>query len=157
MSSQSSFGDQAAAWAGKLKRHINVSVREAVTETLSAVIADTPVQVDDSFFPVDDHMTRENWMPSIGAPSDSSHDRAEGAAEQDLQYTTEEWVPVQGNSLFLTNNDDYAVMLEYGLYRFKNRYNTTEAGFSTQAPEGMVRVNLLRFPGIMRRRWNGST
>lgn len=46
------------------------------------------------------------------------------------------------------NDLPYMQHLEYGLYS-GNGPKTTSAGFSTQAPAGMVRINLKKFPDMV--------
>lgn len=164
------FAVQARTWAEKLKRKINEDIQEATIETLSTVIDLTPVHRDGTFFPVDDYRTKESWRTTVGSPSDAPGEpsehwvhnsgvvgRAKGEAQKDLEFWARfEWQPTLGQSLFFTNPDEYSVDLEYGLYNFRNPVNTDDEGFSTQAPEGMVRVNLPRFNKYLRRRWNGS-
>jgi hypothetical protein len=164
------FGVQARDWAENLKRKINDSVQEATIDTLSTVIDLTPVHRDGTFFPVDDYQTKESWRTTVGSPSDAPGElsehwehnsgavgRARGESKKDLVFWARyEWKPTEGRPLFFTNPDEYSVDLEYGLYNFRNPVNTDDEGFSTQAPEGMVRVNLPRFNKYLRRRWHGG-
>ena len=53
------------------------------------------------------------------------------------------WDAASGNTLNIANDKHQTVMLEYGQYRHATD-RTTTAGFSIQAPEGFVNINLMK-------------
>ena len=61
-----------------------------------------------------------------------------------------------GTKCFLTNNLPYIVKLEFGGYGTKNPVDVNAQGFSKQAPAGMVRINLARFPAQLARAFKGG-
>lgn len=60
-----------------------------------------------------------------------------------------------GTQLFLFNNLPYIEVLEFGGYpnppENPSEPPKTKGGFSTQAPHGMVRINLVKFGRILRK------
>lgn len=86
--------------------------------------------------PVDSGRFRGNWFASSGSPSDklTEDNDAQGlrsfSAAAQVVNTAQKW-----QSLWLTNNLPYAERLE--------------SGYSNQAPQGMVRTNVVRFQGIV--------
>jgi hypothetical protein len=53
-----------------------------------------------------------------------------------------------GKVNYLVNNMPYAEVAEYGGWNGPTD-KVTESGFSTQAPEGMVRINFIRIKSII--------
>lgn len=94
--------------------------------------------------PVDSGRFRGNWFASSGAPSDvttaevdSQGVRTVAKAAQFVQ-STNDW-----QSLWLSNNLPYSERLEFG--------------YSSQAPEGMVRKNIARFQTIINEEANKNS
>lgn len=85
--------------------------------------------------PVDEGTLRRSWVPSIGAPATGT------GGENPLQYAM---LVNAGDVVFLTNNQPYAVVVEYGGYPNppKGGAGKTIGGYSTQAPAGMVRISI---------------
>jgi hypothetical protein len=79
--------------------------------------------------PIDTGNARNNWQCTIGAPFVGED--ASGSDEK-IQRT----IPRRaGSVVYLTNNVQYIQPLEYG--------------HSTKSPNGMVRVNVARFEGLL--------
>jgi hypothetical protein len=102
--------------------------------------------------PVDEGFARGGWLPSTGAPqsenrlnTDTSGQEAIAAAQAVIMNEA------FGNVFYLTNNLPYIRTLEYGLYPNPpaNGTGKTQGGYSTQAPQGMVRVTLLEVESII--------
>jgi len=89
--------------------------------------------------PVDTGALRSNWVVSNNRPFDgtvdaiSTRDTALNAAERVLDQN----LPHQ--SVFITNNLPYAARIEYD-------------GYSSFAPDGMVRINIMRWPQLVAHR-----
>lgn len=87
--------------------------------------------------PVDTGALRGSWRTSVGAPILSNEPRIDITGELPIAENAE----VVSNwdfrdTLFFANGLDYSEQIEYD-------------GKSGQAPEGMVRVNVAQFPGLM--------
>lgn len=75
-----------------------------------------------------------NWQTSINTPNTSKIDRIDASGA----FPKEELRSNLGKgdvTVFITNNQDYAEKIEYG--------------YSSQAPQGMVRVTVAEFEGIV--------
>lgn len=69
---------------------------------------------------------RSNWIPSVGQPDTSTTDTIDLNSAQTKFRAIQEKIP--GNIYYLTNSVPYIERLEYG--------------WSTQAPQGMVRTSI---------------
>ena len=85
--------------------------------------------------PVDEGTLRRSWVPSIGAPATGT------SGEKPLQFAL---TVKAGEVIYLTNNQPYAGVVEYGGYpnQPKGGAEKTINGYSTQAPAGMVRTSI---------------
>ena len=85
--------------------------------------------------PVDEGTLRRSWVPSIGAPAIGT------SGEKPLQFAL---TVKAGEVIYLTNNQPYAGVVEYGGYPNppKGGAGKTINGYSTQAPAGMVRTSI---------------
>ena len=106
-------------------------VRKVALDLLRGVVLDTPV---------DTGRARANWQVSLGRPAVGEIEHASGneqvAAEAAIAPGTPTIMAAQGDvSIYLTNNVPYILVLE--------------DGHSGQAPEGMVRKNIARFPYLV--------
>jgi hypothetical protein len=100
---------------------IDDKIRAATSEVFSNIIQMTPV---------DTGRARGNWQCTIGAPFVGQDDT--GSDEQ-IQRT----IPRHsGSVVYLTNNVPYIGRLEYDAH-------------SRQAPNGMVRVSVALFEGVL--------
>lgn len=87
--------------------------------------------------PVDKGVLRNNWFASIGTPSDEKTEVEDPSGASTISRIKSS---LQGSDLeddiFFTNNLPYAAPIEFD-------------GISGKAPEGMVRVNVLRWETIV--------
>jgi hypothetical protein len=125
-----------AKLATKGEEEASKVAREAVVTTWTNIITQTPV---------DSTAARGSWL--IGG-SVSGQLKSSGG-KKGRSYV-ERMVPrdVFGIKLFLFNNQPYINMLEFGGYSTGPK---TTGGFSKQAPNGMVRINLAKFPSLVRK------
>ena len=107
---------------GRINGHIDDRIRAATIGIFKGIRKDTPVDTGNA---------RNNWQCTIGAPFVGED--ASGSDEQILQT-----IPRRaGSVVYLTNNVRYIEKLEY------------TPGYSTKAPNGMVRINVARFEGLL--------
>lgn len=79
--------------------------------------------------PVDEGRARGNWYPSLNAPSSEVSDRTDKSGSAAIAAATSVASSAKlGDTIWLTNNLPYILPLENG--------------WSGQAPEGMVDINL---------------
>ena len=105
--------------------------------------------------PVDEGITLANWYFTKGQPSrqyDESRRRTR-RGEDDAEREVDRLGDILGETLYLTNNSPNILTLEFGGYvdAGGNPANgpRTQGGFSSQAPNGMVRQNVRRFRRIL--------
>jgi hypothetical protein len=112
--------------------------------------------------PVDTGRFRASWLITTGTPASGT--RAAGQGKKGEPYVLGKFPrgALEAGKIFLTNNLPYARTIEFGLYpnptrgtpvkgspgKFDKR---SEGGFSTQASQGLVRVNALRFKRWLKR------
>ncbi len=131
------FADQFAKSIDKAYEKVCKTAEGGTILLFSAIVLDSPV---------DTGQLRANWIPSLDEPwteaiyGDTSKDGA--TSTQNIQN-----VVTVGHVNYLTNALPYAPVIEYGLYPNPPKKPTgrTVNGFSTQAPQGMVTINTLRF------------
>jgi len=132
---------------GDLVVEQNNRVKAIYIQGLSAIITQTPVSFKDG------GRLRNNWFLTTDKPSQSTRGvnlRGNGS------YSSLNKMPefVLDKTIYFTNNMPYATTVEYGLYP-KNpskgsyigngQYQIlSQNGYSKQAPNGMVRANLVR-------------
>ena len=110
---------------GRINGRIDNKIRAATSEVFSNIIQMTPV---------DTGRARGNWQCTIGAPF-----IGEDASGSVMKANNV--IPRRaGSVVYLTNNVPYIGRLEYD-------------GHSRQAPNGMVRVSVALFEGVL----NGSS
>lgn len=97
--------------------------------------------------PVDTGRFRGNWFPTILIPSTQTS--ASGRSASQINQEIAQTISQSGNNriYFFTNNLPYAEVIEFGLYPGDGPKTT--GGFSTQAPQGVVRVTARRFATIL--------
>jgi hypothetical protein len=128
----------------------NRALRATVVKNWGDIIKSTPV---------DEGRARGGWFVTSGAPSTIADNRAKktkGPAFV-LSKTNKDMF---GTKWFLTNNLPYILPLEFGGYGTKSASESgskvTAQGFSKQAPQGFVRINLARFPSQLARAFKGA-
>jgi hypothetical protein len=111
-----------------IEKYIKVK-RQSAFDLFSAIVLETPV---------DKGVLRNNWFASIGTGSTETTDTGDESGASTIQKIRS---VLDGTELvkdvFLSNNLPYAVPIEFD-------------GISGKAPEGMVRVNVLRWNQIVR-------
>ena len=112
--------------------------RESVVSLFADIIISTPV---------DSGRLRGNWFFTTTKPSVRvASVRSEGQAIADL----EKIFTIKGDVFYLTNNLPYAAKAEFGGFGYDPESGkTTAGGYSTQAPYGMVRTNVVRWSQIV--------
>ena len=90
---------------------------------------------------VDGGRARSNWHASLSSyPTTTTESTSVNMAQIETVAAN-----AAGNVFYLTNNLPYIGKLEYGGYPNPSNGSKTVGGFSTQAPEGMVRVSIENF------------
>jgi hypothetical protein len=128
----SSFALDLKAFGDKAVGKTELIVRKVALDLLRGVVLMTPVLTG---------RARANWQTTIGTPAIGEVPWVEGspggAADKALSDGQVEVAAAQGDvTIFLTNNVPYIVALE--------------EGHSKQAPEGMVRQTIARFPYLVK-------
>jgi hypothetical protein len=120
------FSAVIANFAKKVIKGVEEVRREAIYETFSAVVIETPVKTG---------LARSNWRASLGFPTRTMVPiRSEATVLDEIKQVLAAYV---GNMrLFFRNSAPHTIFLEMGS--------------SSQAPEGMLRKNILLFPQRMR-------
>lgn len=134
-----SFEDQMRAFAKKANMSVGKTIRGSAIVLFKGII---------KMSPVDTGRFRANWMVGMKAPSTEtteSTDKSGGTTAMNMA----QYINAQKDSYEFTmaNNLPYAHMLEYGGYPGDGP--NTVGGFSKQAPQGFVRVNVARFEAIL--------
>lgn len=127
---------------------VNEVCRDATVELTKRIVATSPV---DTTRP-DDTVFKGDWNADVGTiPGDVDNNDPSGQSSIDAaQDAVDKWVPTAGQTYYLVNHKPYALMLEYGWYSHDPKSGrTTEAGFSTQAPGGVVGVYMMEWPDIV--------
>lgn len=119
----------------KTEQQLNRIIKKSVFDLTSAIIQDTPV---------DSGRLRANWLVSFNTPIDAELklEDKEGSATiaKAKALIGESKVPLV---YWINNNLQYANHIEYG-------------GSKLKAPQGMVRINILRFNKYLQANLKGS-
>lgn len=133
-----SFALDVKAFADSFSEGAERAVRSTVVN-LSASFIDTS--------PVDTGRFKSNWFVTGQSPStkiatstDKSGQKTKAAAEGKA-LSIQDW-----STFHITNNLPYSEVIEFG--RYGNGPDTI-GGYSTQAPQGVVRVNIARFNSLL--------
>ncbi|EIC9734204.1 HK97 gp10 family phage protein [Salmonella enterica subsp. enterica serovar Enteritidis] len=122
-----SFALDVSKFVEKAKKNPEKVIRQVSIKLFSAIIKASPV---------DTGRFRMNWMASGGTPADGTTDATDKAGPTatsnaaNFVLNAADW-----HTFTLTNNLPYAQRLEYG--------------WSQQAPQGFVRVNVSRFQQLL--------
>lgn len=122
-----SFALDVSKFVEKAKKNPETVMRQVSIKLFSAIIKASPV---------DTGRFRMNWMASGGTPASGTTDAADNSGNTATGNVTSfvlkaaDW-----HEFTLTNNLPYAQRLEYG--------------WSQQAPQGFVRVNVSRFQQLI--------
>lgn len=122
-----SFGSGIAGYAKRTKLGIDEAVVAINSKLSRDIILATPI---------DTGRARGNWIATIGSPSSESSDSTNvSSALSNSQSIANESA---GKVFYLANNLPYIHRLEYN-------------SWSTQAPNGMVRVSLQNIKSLLRK------
>lgn len=137
-----SFSLDVKRFAEKAKKNPEIVMRQVSMKLFSAIILGSPV---------DTGRFRNNWFAAAGpTPSreTTTYTGKQGtAAINRASKVIGESRGYNWTELTLANNLPYANIIEYGGYPGEGP-NTT-GGFSKQAPQGVVRVNVVRFQQLI--------
>jgi hypothetical protein len=121
------FENQMKAFANLTEDKANKVFRKTCLDLSSGIIQSTPV---------DTGRARNNWFPNINTFSSGTTDEEDKSGAKAISKVAGVATSIKiGQTFTLTNNLDYIDRLEYG--------------WSNKAPQGMVRLNLLRFDSIL--------
>jgi len=119
-----SLGSDIDRFVNKVHRRMEITHKGALRRVAQSII---------SMSPVDTGHFKANWQFSVGSPpqgvlplEDPSGSRTLGRVVGEIESTAK-----VGVHAYIRNNVPYAMRLEYG--------------YSAQAPQGMVRVTMLRW------------
>lgn len=134
-----SFSLDLRRFGAKTKKQVDQVTRKVCLDLLSAVVVGRPVGVGT---PVDTGRARGGWQVEIGkAPAGEGPPDKQGGATI-AAGSAQIGRVVGGDIIYIVNNVPYIEKLEYG--------------HSQQAPQGMLRVALAAYPGIVRGAAAGS-
>ena len=134
-----SFEDQMRAFAKKANMSVEKTIKGTSIKLFSAVIKSSPV---------DTGRFRANWLCAGVTPVPSVVDMTDKTGASATSEMVGYINSAKGQMVFtLANNLPYAYKLEYGGYPGDGP--NTVGGFSRQAPQGFVRVNVARFEQIL--------
>lgn len=130
------FQDSVKKQTDRVKAELDLSIKNGVILFFSAIVYDTPV---------DEGGLRGDWLVSIDEPRHEVTGRLSltgDEAVQEIQQTVQ-----AGHVNHLYNSLPYVAVVEYGLYPNPPKKVTgkTINGFSSQAPAGMLSVNIARW------------
>lgn len=137
-----SFTLDVKAFCDKAKKNPEIVMRQVSMKLFSEIILGSPV---------DTGRFRNNWFANTGpTPSNevTAYTGKQGtAAINRASKVVNESRGMSWTELTLTNNLPYANVIEYGGYPGDGP--NTVGGYSKQAPQGMVRVNVARFNTLL--------
>ena len=129
MSRKSQFSLDISKWINESKQDINIVTKAAALKLFSDIVYDTPVDTG--------HLAY-NWQASVNSPPSGTRegtDKDKSGTISQIESEVNKYDYSKNNQIWLTNNIEYAMKIEYGDSRIK-------------APKGMVRINI--------RRWNDT-
>lgn len=115
-------------FAEKAKGRIDLVIRKVALDVSSRVIMRTPV---------DTGRARANWQPALGYMPNGTMEATDPIGAQTVAGVAGTVRTLKaGQTFYLANNLDYIRLLEYGHSKL-------------QAPQGMLRVTLREYPGMV--------
>ena len=126
----SKFALDIRKFSEKAGKNADLVVRKVCSDIEAGVVKRTPV---------DTGRLRANWIASVG---NAYEGQVSGTGNPNNEQAIRN---APGNVWYLTNNLPYAAVAEFGLYgKPPGSANgpKTKAGYSTQAPAGMVRITI---------------
>ncbi len=134
-----SFSLDVSKFAEKAKMSTAKAVRKTAIGLYSAIITESPV---------DTGRFRANWMVSGRQPDTTTTFELDKSGSKTIDKMTNFILSASDYGMFtLSNNLPYAHVIEYGGYPGDGP--NTVGGFSKQAPQGVVRVNIARFEQLL--------
>lgn len=133
-----SFASDLRKFAERANKSLDDTCRAVAIKWFSSTVMGTPV---------DTGRLRGNWQMTLGAPAQGVTNLLDKAGTI-VTATIAQKVGGVGKVNYLVNNMPYAEVAEYGGWNGPTD-KVTESGFSTQAPEGMVRINFIRIKSII--------
>ncbi len=130
-------------WTSKAEKSFELTIKAVSIKLFSAIIESSPV---------DEGTFRNNWYVTADTPSTEVNPNAKGGSNSGA--ISEMSRKVLGlfdyQNINFTNNLPYSEVIEYGGYpKPAKTGNKTVSGYSTQAPQGVVRVNAVRFEQLI--------
>ncbi|MGL4937179.1 hypothetical protein [Shewanella sp.] len=139
------FDEQIKAFQRKAISSVDKNMRDVSIRLFGAVIKTTPVGKYDNG-QVGGRL-RANWQASgVSAATGQLEMFDKSGNETVAKMAAYIKTAAKANEFTLTNNLPYAPKIEYGGYGDGPK---TSGGFSIQAPQGMVRVNVARFQRLL--------
>ena len=134
-----SFALDVSAFAAKAKKNPEIVIRQVSIKLFSAIILGSPV---------DTGRFRMNWQAAGRSPETGTVTGVDKTGTTSINKMASVIVGLKDWYEFtLANNLPYANVIEYGGYPGDGP-NTT-GGYSKQAPQGVVRVNVKRFNTLL--------
>ena len=131
-------------WANKAGKSFEETVRKTSIQLFEGILEGSPV---------DEGTFRNNWYVSGDIPSSEVSPNAKGGTDAGAiaKMTTDVLSLPDFTAITFTNNLPYSEVIEYGGYPNppKSRTGNTVGGYSKQAPQGVVRVNAVRFQNLI--------
>ena len=136
---------------------LNSDLREVYMWGLGEIVDVAPVHFKDG------GRLKNNFFLTQKTPSSRTTDTASEAGSNSHSQITKMPKDVLNKTIYFTNNLPYANLVEYGGYPLKRvqgggtyigngkRQYLSQGGYSQQAPEGMVRVNIKRMQARIRK------
>jgi hypothetical protein len=139
-----SFASDIAKFAQKTGQKLDRAIVSVCYQISEAIVMGTPV---------DTGRARGNWIPTVNNPAGSVLDVTDKAGTMALSKIGAVTMNAPGNVYYLVNNLPYIRVLEYGLYGTGPgaTEKTASTGYSIQAPQGMVRINVQNFKAALRK------
>lgn len=128
-----SFSKDVGSFAIGFSKGAEESVRGTTIKLWEAIIKGSPV---------DEGRFRGNWLAGYDEIEKTSENTDTSGAKTITNATNSVLKQADYNRFTLTNNLPYSIKIEYGGY---GEGPDTVGGFSKQAPQGVVRVNVKRF------------
>lgn len=156
MTRNNKFAADVRKWAELTTRTTEQAVRGIAIALFRDIVQATPV---------DTGRLRGNWQTTMGAPASGEIDREDKSGNAAGGEIVTVVGQLKDGSVFLTNNLPYAGVVEFGEYpdpvkkgtrvetgKNKGQYEIrSKGGFSKKAPQGMLRLNVVRFQELVAR------
>jgi len=134
------FSVDVSKWVDKAELSFDETVRGTAINLFSAIIESSPI---------DEGTFRNNWFVSGANPSTEINPIDVGGSDASAINEMANDVKALNDftAITYTNNLPYASVIEYG--GFRGSGPNIIGGYSRQAPQGVVRVNSMRFQALI--------